>query len=71
MNQEWRRFRIGGLAAPSDDRVTMLELLMGVGVLLFMIGSLGVIMQVEHLTKTPLILVGRMWPGLIAWVAQA
>ncbi|HEU4434234.1 MAG TPA: LOG family protein [Pyrinomonadaceae bacterium] len=26
------------------------------------------LLQVHHLEKTPLIMVGRMWPGLIAWV---
>ena len=28
------------------------------------------LLQVEHLTQTPLILVGRMWPGLIAWARE-
>ena len=27
--------------------------------------------QVGHLTETPLILVGRMWPGLIAWIRES
>ena len=26
------------------------------------------LLQVRHLTDTPLILVGRMWPGLVEWV---
>jgi uncharacterized protein (TIGR00730 family) len=26
------------------------------------------LLQVRHLEKTPLIMVGKMWPGLIAWV---
>jgi hypothetical protein len=25
------------------------------------------LLQVRHLEKTPLILVGRMWPGLVSW----
>jgi len=25
------------------------------------------LLQVRHLERTPLILVGRMWPGLIEW----
>lgn len=25
------------------------------------------LLQVRHLQKTPLILVGKMWPGLIEW----
>jgi hypothetical protein len=29
------------------------------------------LLQVNHLRDTPLILVGRMWPGLIEWVRQA
>ena len=28
------------------------------------------LLQVRHLEHTPLILVGRMWPGLIAWVRE-
>lgn len=28
------------------------------------------LLQVEHLTQTPLILVGRMWPGFIAWARE-
>lgn len=41
----------------------------GVGTLLetLMVWQL---LQVEHLTKTPLILVGRMWPGLIEWARE-
>jgi uncharacterized protein (TIGR00725 family) len=29
------------------------------------------LLQVKHLSGTPLILVGRMWPGLIAWARTA
>lgn len=29
------------------------------------------LLQVNHLEKTPLILVGRMWPGLVDWVREA
>jgi uncharacterized protein (TIGR00730 family) len=29
------------------------------------------LLQVKHLTDTPLILVGRMWPGLIEWARGA
>jgi uncharacterized protein (TIGR00730 family) len=29
------------------------------------------LLQVKHLTDTPLILVGTMWPGLIAWARSA
>jgi len=29
------------------------------------------LLQVNHLEKTPLILVGKMWPGLIEWVRDA
>jgi uncharacterized protein (TIGR00730 family) len=29
------------------------------------------LLQVRHLTGTPLILVGKMWPGLIAWAREA
>lgn len=29
------------------------------------------LLQVRHLEKTPLILVGRMWPGLIEWARNA
>src|SRR5574342_1295474 len=29
------------------------------------------LLQVQHLTDTPLILVGRMWPGLIEWVRSS
>jgi uncharacterized protein (TIGR00730 family) len=28
------------------------------------------LLQVHHLERTPLIMVGKMWPGLIAWVRQ-
>ena len=28
------------------------------------------LLQVRHLERTPLILVGKMWPGLIAWVRE-
>ena len=28
------------------------------------------LLQVNHLEKTPLILVGRMWPGLVEWVGK-
>src|SRR5690242_5632269 len=28
------------------------------------------LLQVRHLEQTPLIMVGKMWPGLIAWVRQ-
>ena len=29
------------------------------------------LLQVHHLQNTPLVLVGRMWPGLVAWVKDA
>lgn len=29
------------------------------------------LLQVHHLNNTPLILVGKMWPGLIAWAKEA
>jgi hypothetical protein len=29
------------------------------------------LLQVKHLQDTPLILVGRMWPGLVAWARDA
>jgi uncharacterized protein (TIGR00730 family) len=29
------------------------------------------LLQVQHLTDTPLILVGRMWPGLVEWARTA
>jgi uncharacterized protein (TIGR00730 family) len=29
------------------------------------------LLQVKHLEETPLILVGKMWPGLIEWARQA
>jgi predicted Rossmann-fold nucleotide-binding protein len=29
------------------------------------------LLQVKHLIDTPLILVGRMWPGLIEWARDA
>jgi uncharacterized protein (TIGR00730 family) len=29
------------------------------------------LLQVRHLDQTPLILVGKMWPGLVAWVREA
>jgi hypothetical protein len=29
------------------------------------------LLQVKHLEDTPLILVGRMWPGLIEWTRTA
>ena len=29
------------------------------------------LLQVKHLQETPLILVGRMWPGLIEWAHQS
>ncbi len=29
------------------------------------------LLQVRHLERTPLIMVGRMWPGLIEWVRDA
>jgi uncharacterized protein (TIGR00730 family) len=29
------------------------------------------LLQVKHLERTPLILVGRMWPGLIAWAKES
>jgi uncharacterized protein (TIGR00730 family) len=42
----------------------------GIGTVLetFMIWQL---LQVKHLEHTPLILVGRMWPGLIEWAREA
>jgi len=41
----------------------------GVGTLLELL-MVWQLLQVEHLTKTPLILVGRMWPGLIDWARE-
>ena len=29
------------------------------------------LLQVRHLTETPLILVGRMWPGLVEWARES
>lgn len=29
------------------------------------------LLQVHHLERTPLILVGKMWPGLVEWVREA
>ena len=29
------------------------------------------LLQVHHLERTPLILVGKMWPGLIEWIREA
>lgn len=29
------------------------------------------LLQVRHLERTPLILVGKMWPGLVEWVREA
>ena len=29
------------------------------------------LLQVKHLEETPLILVGKMWPGLIAWARES
>jgi hypothetical protein len=29
------------------------------------------LLQVRHLEKTPLILVGKLWPGLVDWVREA
>ena len=29
------------------------------------------LLQVRHLEKTPLIMVGKMWPGLVEWVREA
>ncbi len=42
----------------------------GIGTVLetFLIWQL---LQVKHLEHTPLILVGRMWPGLVAWAHEA
>jgi uncharacterized protein (TIGR00730 family) len=39
----------------------------GIGTVLEMM-MIWQLLQVRHLERTPLILVGRMWPGLIAWV---
>jgi predicted Rossmann-fold nucleotide-binding protein len=38
----------------------------GIGTLLEMT-MIWQLLQVKHLRDTPLILVGRMWPGLVAW----
>jgi hypothetical protein len=38
----------------------------GIGTVLEMM-MIWQLLQVRHLEKTPLILVGRMWPGLIEW----
>jgi uncharacterized protein (TIGR00730 family) len=42
----------------------------GIGTVLetFMIWQL---LQVNHLSDTPLILVGKMWPGLVAWAKES
>lgn len=29
------------------------------------------LLQVHHLDKTPLILVGKLWPGLVEWVRSS
>jgi predicted Rossmann-fold nucleotide-binding protein len=29
------------------------------------------LLQVNHLVDTPLILVGKMWPGLVAWARES
>jgi hypothetical protein len=29
------------------------------------------LLQVQHLRDTPLVLVGRMWPGLVGWARTA
>ena len=42
----------------------------GIGTVLEML-MIWQLLQVKHLDKTPLILVGRMWPGLVAWARDA
>ena len=42
----------------------------GIGTVLEMI-LIWQLLQVKHLERTPLILVGRMWPALIAWAREA
>jgi uncharacterized protein (TIGR00730 family) len=42
----------------------------GIGTLLEMT-MIWQLLQVQHLQDTPLILVGRMWPGLVAWARGA
>ena len=42
----------------------------GIGTLLEMT-MIWQLLQVGHLRDTPLILVGRMWPGLVAWAGDA
>jgi uncharacterized protein (TIGR00730 family) len=42
----------------------------GIGTVLEML-MVWQLLQVRHLEETPLILVGRMWPGLIDWARQA
>jgi uncharacterized protein (TIGR00730 family) len=42
----------------------------GIGTVLEMV-MIWQLLQVNHLENTPLILVGRMWPGLIEWAKSA
>jgi uncharacterized protein (TIGR00730 family) len=42
----------------------------GIGTVLEML-MIWQLLQVGHLEKTPLILVGRMWPGLVSWARES
>ncbi|HJS75410.1 MAG TPA: LOG family protein [Vicinamibacteria bacterium] len=42
----------------------------GIGTVLEMV-MIWQLLQVRHLENTPLILVGKMWPGLVAWARTA
>jgi predicted Rossmann-fold nucleotide-binding protein len=42
----------------------------GIGTVLEM-AMIWQLLQVRHLEQTPLILVGRMWPGLIEWARES
>jgi len=42
----------------------------GIGTVLEMM-MIWQLLQVHHLTDAPLVLVGRMWPGLIGWAREA
>jgi uncharacterized protein (TIGR00730 family) len=42
----------------------------GIGTVLEML-MIWQLLQVKHLTDTPLILVGKMWPGLVAWASES
>jgi uncharacterized protein (TIGR00730 family) len=42
----------------------------GIGTVLELV-MIWQLLQVNHLQRTPLVLVGQMWPGLLAWTRQA